>query len=154
MGRDILTKRCERSFLQLLKGTSTTLPKLANVRSLEIGSPFWRKLHPAAGPLLASSLPRLEHINWELPDCDEESVHVWRDNQVELAEALNFSPLPPRSTAKIRLFHISFFDQRIDGASSMIPSGLSYDQFSSCLRTFSYNRASLTVKARLASTIF
>lgn len=148
-GPNIFEERCENSLLRLLKGTA--LPKLANVRSLEVRG-AGRALAPTVGPLLASSLPRLQSLEWVFGESDTMHVHIRRNNRAEFAEALKLS-MPQRSTAILYFYQDLPFDQRIEGP-RLIPSGLSCDPLSASLRVLSYTLALLTLHTRPGSAIF
>jgi hypothetical protein len=174
--KDILSDRWEKSRLHYLK--PDILPVLSNVQHLKIHGNGSRRLVPRIVPDLAMSLPNLKNVEWEFQDCEDQSTNessesdsnsdssesdsepdnstppkVRSANRVAFADALRKNRFQSRSSAHITFYHEFPRDQRRT-CPSIVPSGLTYDPFSSALRTFSQNLTALTLSAHFDSTLF
>jgi hypothetical protein len=175
---DILYHRWEGSLLHVRK--SDLYPVLRNVRGLRIDGNGSRRMASCIAPNLATSLPNLENVDWIFPGYDlkvseedsdsdlsasdassepesMESIVApanWRkEDRTAFADTLRKTGLQPRSSINISFYHCSPFDQRPTHP-SVVPSELTYDPFSSALRTFSQNVTTLDLDAQLDSTLF
>jgi hypothetical protein len=179
--KDILYARWEDTVLYFHK--PELLPVLRNVLDLRIHGNGSRRLASRLAPDLATSLPNLESVDWtfpgydiELPEVDSDSEYDYsdassepesfegmiapairrREDRTAFADALKNTGMKPRSRVKISFYHSGpsgVPDQR-GTCPGVMPPGLTYDPFSSALRTFSQNATALDLDAQLDSTLF
>ncbi|KAF1947370.1 hypothetical protein EJ02DRAFT_440227 [Clathrospora elynae] len=132
--KDILYDRWKKSCLHLLK--PDILPVLSIVQHLKINYSS-RKLEPLVALNLATSLPNLKNVEWDLPDFDTQSTDE---------EPYNITLTSPQERGENR-DHTRVYPSRV-------PSGLTYDPLSTAIRTFSQNLTVLKLSAHFDLTLF
>jgi hypothetical protein len=169
--RDILSARWEDSYLRLVQ--PDILPTLSNVQHLAIENSV-RNFAPSLAPDLALSLPELRTVDWEFQDWEDDSDESDRDSldsdydpewesatspkargeaRAEFAKKLSVTHSRSLNSANIIFHYCTPSDQRYTNP-SIVPEGLTYDPFSSAIRTFSQCLTTLTLSAHVDATLF
>jgi hypothetical protein len=174
---DILYDRWEGSVLHFRK--PDMLPRLSNVQHFYVQGNGSRQIASHIAPDLAMSLPYLNNIHWTFPGFDLESPAessgldsadsdspfepdsiptsaapaTRREDRVAFANALSDMQSRPRYTVQISFYHCSPLDQR-PTRPSVVPPGLTYDPYSSAIRTFSQNATTLELDGQLDLSLF
>ncbi|KAH9879248.1 hypothetical protein J1614_002687 [Plenodomus biglobosus] len=173
--KDILSDRWVESRLHLLQ--PGTLPTLSIVQRLTIIGNGQRKIARPIATELARVLPELNAVEWEFEDyedrsdkdsdrdslmsgSDSDSVKdlarspkVRGEDRTKFADELTETELCLLRSADIVFYHVSPVDQR-HTRPSIVPGGLTYDPLSTALRNLSQRLTTLTLSARLDSTLF
>jgi hypothetical protein len=172
---DIFEKRFEGNYIQLLE--PERLPVISRIARLFINRLGLRAYAPCTAARIASRLPSLESINWDLVDLDDlipddvdslddigtpeildeldrsgQHMSFRCDRRKHLADALSASSLRSLNNAYIELYH-EWPDQG-RGSQSILPLESSVDPLSAALRGFSVNLTSFTVKGTIDPSLF
>jgi hypothetical protein len=167
--RDISTARWAELHLRLIQ--PDILPTLSNVQHLAIES-GGRLFAPCLAPELVLLLPELRTVDWEFQDWDDDesdrdsltsdydpewesatSPKARGEARAEFANKLSVTQARSLNSAKIIFYHCTPSDQKHTDP-SIVPEGLTYDPFSSGIRTFSQCLTTLTLSAHVDPTLF